>query len=291
MAKSQNGWSAGTASQIGGLDNSYIPGTKIKFPPGVRKGDVAVVLFYVAERFHKTVEPLRPGWNWGHNYRVIRGATALSNHASGTAIDLNAPEHPLGKANTFSAKQVKAIRVILAFCEGVVRWGGDYKGRKDDMHFEIVKNAAAVKKVADKIRKLRAPKPPAAPAPAPSKPSIPAKPAPAPAKPAPAKPAKLKEDGVLGATTIKRWQQVMGTKADGKIDSPSELVKDVQRHLNAKVKAKLVVDGKGIAQNSKATKTIKALQRYLGVKADGKLDKPTSATVKALQKRLNSGKF
>ena len=73
----------------------------------------------------------------GHSYRVITGSTSLSNHSSGTAIDLNAPRHPLGTSGTFTATQRSHIRSILSSCNGVVRWGGDYSGRKDEMHFEI----------------------------------------------------------------------------------------------------------------------------------------------------------
>ena len=35
----------------------------------------------------------------------------------------------------------------------VIRWGEDYQNRKDGMHFEIVGNAAAVARVAAKLRK------------------------------------------------------------------------------------------------------------------------------------------
>ncbi len=107
------------------------------FPAGVRAGDVYTVLRYVAVQFNATVEALYSPGCWGHNYREISGSTSLSNHASGTAIDCNAPDHPLGAAGTFSAAQVSAIRTILTRCNGVVRWGGDYSSRKDEMHFEI----------------------------------------------------------------------------------------------------------------------------------------------------------
>ncbi|MEW1951889.1 peptidoglycan-binding protein [Terrabacter sp. NPDC080008] len=96
-----------------------------------------VVLGYVGRRFDREVEALVKGWCWGHSYRAISGSTSLSNHSSGTAIDLNAPRHPLGKAGTFTATQRSHIRSILDACDGVVRWGGDYSGRKDEMHFEI----------------------------------------------------------------------------------------------------------------------------------------------------------
>ena len=45
----------------------------------------------------------------------------------------------------------------------------------------------------------------------------------------------LDEDGSRGATTNSRWQQVMGTPIDGRIDSPSLCVNATQRFLNAQV--------------------------------------------------------
>ncbi|MGG5257134.1 peptidoglycan-binding protein [Phycicoccus avicenniae] len=133
-ATSQNGWPAGSSSSV--------PLTRLTvgaatFPAGVRSGQVATVLGYVVRRYDREVERLVSGWCWGHAYRPIRGASTLSNHSSGTAIDCNAPRHPLGKAGTFSAAQRSRIHAILADCDGVVRWGGDYSGRKDEMHFEI----------------------------------------------------------------------------------------------------------------------------------------------------------
>jgi hypothetical protein len=103
---------------------------------------------------------------------------------------------------------------------------------------------------------------------------------------------ELPVDGILGTATITRWQQAMGTTADGRISEPSKLVKAVQKHLNAKVRAGLVVDGRGIAQNGKSTNTIRALQRYLGVNVTGALTGGSSSpTIVALQKKLNKGSF
>lgn len=146
MATSQNGYSANDRSVIG----SYaLPGGMIS----MRKGDVSVVLLWVAQQFNAKVERLIWPGNWGYAERTIRGSsTTLSNHASGTAIDLNAPRHPLGRVGTFNAVQRAAIHSILAYCEGVVRWGGDYTGRKDEMHFEINAGSASVARIANKIR-------------------------------------------------------------------------------------------------------------------------------------------
>lgn len=146
---SQNGWTVDTSGSSQDTADIY-PG--IAVPNGVRKGDVAVVFRYLARRFHAEVEPLHPGWCWGWFVKVVAGGTDISNHSSGTAIDLNAPDHPLGAVNTFSAAQQTAIHKILKDLDGIVRWGGDYTGRHDDMHFEIIKPAAAVKVVADRIR-------------------------------------------------------------------------------------------------------------------------------------------
>jgi hypothetical protein len=90
--------------------------------------------------------------DWGYAYRAIRGqedAGNLSNHASGTAVDLNATKHPLGKRNTFTDEQEVKIRALAA--KYGCRWGGDYKNRADEMHFEINLSPAAVKK---KIQEL-----------------------------------------------------------------------------------------------------------------------------------------
>lgn len=153
MATSQNGYRANDRSLIASYS---IPGGKV----ALRKGDVATVLVYFAKRFHSEVEPLKWPGNWGYAERKIRGSsTTLSNHASGTALDLNAPQHPLGKVGTFSSGQVRVIDKILADCDGVLRHGKNYNGRKDEMHVEINKGTAAVAALAKAIRAGKKPGP------------------------------------------------------------------------------------------------------------------------------------
>lgn len=154
---SQNQYTANDRSVIA----SYaLPGGSV----ALRAGDVSVVLLWCANQWHNTVEPLVWPGNWGYAERTIRGSTTtLSNHASGTAIDLNAPRHPLGTAPlaTFTPDQVVRIRQIVDSCGGAVRWGGDYAtpsrggvagSRVDCMHLEINAGAAVVKAAADRIR-------------------------------------------------------------------------------------------------------------------------------------------
>lgn len=114
----------------------------LPFPGGVRDGDVKTVLGYVAVQLHERVEPCVAGWDWGYEYREnVNNPGSMSCHASGTAIDYNAPNHPNGARGTFTNEQVATIRDILAEVGGAVQWGGDYTGTADEMHFEIIVDA------------------------------------------------------------------------------------------------------------------------------------------------------
>ncbi|MCG7287949.1 M15 family metallopeptidase [Cellulomonas sp. ACRRI] len=123
----------------------------------LRGGDARYVLEHVAARFDAEVEAVDVASSWGWGYRTVRGeedeaGEGLSNHASGTSIDLNATEHPLGARDTFTDEQVAAIRSILAEVAPAVAWGGDFAGRRDEMHFEIVASPETVAEVAARLR-------------------------------------------------------------------------------------------------------------------------------------------
>lgn len=67
-----------------------------------------------------------------YNPRYVRGSTTKwSNHAFAAAIDLDA------KNNGLYQKGDMPLAVINAFKKQGARWGGDYRGRKDPMHFEF----------------------------------------------------------------------------------------------------------------------------------------------------------
>lgn len=139
---SQNGWTASKVRSEIGIESFLIPGTKIKL--ACAKAVAPLLLGFAAE-FHELIEPIDEGGldDWGYCYREVRGSTTtLSNHASGTAIDLNATKHPLGKAGTFPLAKVPMIRALAK--KYGLRWGGDYIGRKDEMHFEIALSQAKV---------------------------------------------------------------------------------------------------------------------------------------------------
>lgn len=152
MTTSQNGWSASAVPSEIGIAPCAIDGVVIG--DGLRAGDVTVVLSYVLRQVHTRVESLVAGWCWGYKYRVISGASTLSNHASGTAVDVNAPKHPRGERDTFTAAQVVIIHEVLSSLDGVVRWGGDYVAPAvvDEMHFEINASATRVAALAERLR-------------------------------------------------------------------------------------------------------------------------------------------
>jgi hypothetical protein len=69
-------------------------------------------------------------WGGIYNFRSIRGRTNLSLHAFGAAIDLNAASNQLGTAGDMNP------RVVEVFTHFGFRWGGDFRGRPDPMHFQ-----------------------------------------------------------------------------------------------------------------------------------------------------------
>jgi hypothetical protein len=87
------------------------------------------------------------------NEDTLFAASSLSNHSSGTAMDWHAPRHPLASVGTWNSGQVSTIHTIVNVeCEGAVRWGGDYTGRKDEMHFEIISAESVCTRILTKLK-------------------------------------------------------------------------------------------------------------------------------------------
>lgn len=150
MLTSYNGWLASKDQSEIGIKSYPVPGTTIKIRCAEK---VAPLLVGFAEEFNRLIEPIDAGGldDWGYCFRMVRGTTdKLSNHSSGTAIDLNSTRHALGKAGTFELAKVPMIRA-LAKKYGLF-WGGDYQNRVDEMHFEI---SVSPTKAAELIKKLK----------------------------------------------------------------------------------------------------------------------------------------
>lgn len=109
--------------------------------------------------------------------------------------------------------------------------------------------------------------------------------------PSPA-PVKLQIDGKLGLLTIKALQRALKTPVDGVIDAKnSDLVIALQKFLKDRVDHRLKVTGEGLTQDGSRSETVGALQRYLKSPVDLRIDKDDSLVVRALQRRLNTGRF
>ena len=148
METSYNGWPASKDQAEIGIKAYKVEGTNLKLRCAEK---VEPLLLNFAKEFNELIEPLEGGAldDWGYCYRDVRGVPGkLSNHSSGTAIDLNATKHPLGKVGTFDAAKVPMIRA-LAKKYGLT-WGGDWT-RKDEMHFEIALSPEKVRALITKL--------------------------------------------------------------------------------------------------------------------------------------------
>ncbi|MHC6175481.1 M15 family metallopeptidase [Glutamicibacter sp. X7] len=255
----------------------------------VRGGDHAVVLDYICARWDAEVEPIKPWQSWGFASRDVRGnAGIISEHATGCAVDINAPLHPLGVATnkTLTRKQIRTIRRIIKDVDGAARWGGEWS-RPDAMHIELMGGNAKIKQVADKIRAgaLGNVKPTGG------------KSSPSQTKPS-TKPTDFKDlavDGVMGKQTVKAVQIVMTAideyhrAIDGKAGYYTwAAVQNWLRGLGYYPQDQWRIDG------DPGPATIRALQQFLAKKGhldtrkwliDGKLG---PATIRAFQSYLNT---
>lgn len=127
-----------------------------------KKNIVSVVLPGLAHlritksSFHKALEPqvqkLFAEWeatglnskilSWGGSWapRFIRGSrTYLSNHAWGTAFDINAAQNGLGSRPALRNEKGSVRDLVEIAYENGFYWGGWFASRKDGMHFEAYK--------------------------------------------------------------------------------------------------------------------------------------------------------
>lgn len=74
-----------------------------------------------------------PTSSGGFNYRTIRGGTALSQHAFGNAIDINAAANPMLKGQLKTDMPPNTAEIAAKYG---LTWGGTWKNRPDPMHFE-----------------------------------------------------------------------------------------------------------------------------------------------------------
>jgi len=147
--QSYNGYPASKDPAEIGIKSYPVKGTERKLRCAESVGPLLAAF---AAEFHELIEPIDEGTfdDWGYAFRMVRGSTdRLSCHSSGTAIDLNATKHPLGKVGTFPAEKIPMLRALAK--KYGLKWGGDFKSRPDDMHFEREVSATKAKELITKL--------------------------------------------------------------------------------------------------------------------------------------------
>jgi Putative peptidoglycan binding domain/D-alanyl-D-alanine carboxypeptidase len=97
-------------------------------------GEIASLVGWLLDQTLANGYGPRHGECWGFANRAIRGTSTPSNHSWGLAIDINAPANPMtDRLVTDMPPWMPEMWKSKMF-----RWGGDYRGRKDAMHYEFM---------------------------------------------------------------------------------------------------------------------------------------------------------
>lgn len=122
---SENDWPICDVEECVVVDGPYMSTAPI------RRGAAAVILADFAHRYHLECAPIiSPVWGWSRDNSV-----ANSNHLSGTAIDINAPQWPFGYYR-MPPDLIDRIETLLDCYDGAVFWGRTWD-KPDEMHFQI----------------------------------------------------------------------------------------------------------------------------------------------------------
>jgi D-alanyl-D-alanine carboxypeptidase len=127
--------------QPGRIDSGFVvSGTR--FPGGMRVELVDLAAMLVQEckdRGYRFGSASDPSYGcWGYSCRCISGSSTPSNHSWGLAVDINAP------ANPYTSPLVTDMPGWMPDLWNAYgfRWGGDYSGSKDAMHYEFMGSVA-----------------------------------------------------------------------------------------------------------------------------------------------------
>lgn len=146
MPTSINGWPV-LPTNSSKLDTFVIPGTNRKI---TLRADIAPILLALAAEYDKKIASVDGGTfdDWGYAYRGANASNKWSDHASGTAMDLNSSQEGRMGSGPYSwwknyNRYLKAKALKAKY--GVVIWGGaeglggDYRQMRfwDWMHWAI----------------------------------------------------------------------------------------------------------------------------------------------------------
>lgn len=136
-------WGSGWPNCQGSKINSGFVVSGTRFPGGMRNELVDLTSMLVQEcknRGYRFGSSSDPSYGcWGYSCRAISGSNNPSNHSWGLAVDINAPSNP------YTSPLVTDMPSWMPdlWNEYGFRWGGDYSGSKDAMHYEFMESVAA----------------------------------------------------------------------------------------------------------------------------------------------------
>jgi hypothetical protein len=158
--KSINGWPVLPRGDRR-LATKQIPGTRIRL---TARREVLPYLIGLAVDYQANIGPLMQGQVGAYNYRPSRVSSSWSNHASGTAVDINwNAEGAQRLANRKWWQRRHTALDALRRKYKLLGWGGDWSTLYDPMHWEV-RRGVSVAQIEAEVRKLGlekyAPKPP-----------------------------------------------------------------------------------------------------------------------------------
>lgn len=124
---SENGW------RMCNVDECSLPSVSLEYMNAawIRRGAPLTILSAWLKYYDDNIAPIvSTVWGWSRENDV-----STSNHLSGTALDINAPQWPWG-VRAMPKDLKDRIRKGLSLFEGTVFWGADWD-RADEMHFQM----------------------------------------------------------------------------------------------------------------------------------------------------------
>lgn len=132
---SANGWLAQfKLDPAGGIFDTPLFG--LSSTVTLHSGAPAAILGWVIEEFNRTVAPIHQGALVGFRNANQHDPAPLTNHASGTAVDIMPSMFPDGTLETLTIPQLSAIRAMIDRVAPAVAWGGTLS-HPQPSHFEI----------------------------------------------------------------------------------------------------------------------------------------------------------
>ena len=129
-------------AMLGGTDSSNMTKIEVPYWDGTQEKTMSLTVNKnIAQNYQNAFREIadmkwtiNPDVTAAYNYRTTRNSGRLSDHAYGSAIDVNW-DHNFDTGDGSSAAVRGNEAVIEAFAKQGFYWGGDWKSSKDDMHF------------------------------------------------------------------------------------------------------------------------------------------------------------